>query len=399
MVNGIMWETAFYIIASVALLWVLFLEETSKFKNRLFLVSIFSVCLFLAFKSGFVRHEPYHTITSSGFIFFAALLLSALYPSRRTVFVLFLSIAVSLYIDSHFPRPGSRNVLQGVKSTYSRAWQGVKMRIADEERLEIKYKERITELRAKANFPRLQGTTDIYSYNQSYLISSGNIWNPRPIFQSYSTYTSTLVEKNKNHLLGHDAPDNLIFRVEPIDRKIPSLEDGASWPVILSNYEPTGMKDDFLFLKRLAVGRNIPELVVKRELHALGDIVALPKSDTAIFAKIDINQNVLGTIANALYKPTQLRIRLNLDDGTSRSYRLVAGMAKTGLLISPLVENTAEFGLLYAGMEYLADKKVKSFAIDAVTGNMLWSSEYEIEFIELDLPENAQVVKLFDFAQ
>ena len=105
-------------------------------------------------------------------------------------------------------------------------------------------------LRENAAFPQLEGSTDIYSFAQSYLLSTENRWSPRPIFQSYSVFSPAMVEKNRRHLVGKNSPDNIIFKLEPIDNRFPSLEDGASWPLLMANYQPRQILNDFLFLKK-----------------------------------------------------------------------------------------------------------------------------------------------------
>lgn len=102
-------------------------------------------------------------------------------------------------------------------------------------------------LKARDDFPRLPGTTDIYSYNQTSLIASEMTWSPRPIFQSYSVFTAKMAEINSNYLLSENKPDNILFKIEPIDNRIPSMEDGMSWPILINHYQPVRLENDFYF--------------------------------------------------------------------------------------------------------------------------------------------------------
>lgn len=396
MIKGDWHEIAYYLIASILLLWTIYHEDKNKFNIKIFLMLILFVSLFVTFKGGFVRHDG-HAIMAGAFLLLTAFLLNTMFNSSRATLVLIVSIFVWMFIDSHYIKTSTESMLRGVITTYSNGLHGIKMRIKNASQLEDEYRETVARLHNKMKFPKLQGTTDIYSYNQSYLISSENIWNPRPTFQSYAAYTPLLVEENMNHISRLNAPENLILKIEPIDGRLPSLEDGASWPIIFSNYEPTSLKDDFLFLKKNGAKRNIFDLSTGNESHYFADIVALPQFDNSIFAKINVSQSVLGKIVSILYKPTQLNITLNLDNGATKSYRLVSSMAKTGMLISPLVENTAEFGFMYDGKLYLKDKKVKSFVIDSDGGHMLWESKYEVQFFDFNVPKNKQINNLFNF--
>ena len=79
----------------------------------------------------------------------------------------------------------------------------------------------------------------------------GNQWSPRPVLQSYSAYTKELSLQNAAHLLGERAPRNVLFNVQPIDNRLPSLEDGSSWPVLLANYLPSRISNQFVYLVKL----------------------------------------------------------------------------------------------------------------------------------------------------
>ena len=74
------------------------------------------------------------------------------------------------------------------------------------------------------------------------------------------------------------------------------------------------------------------------------------------FTQIEIKPTIVGRIADILFKPSQLKITLELNNGLKRQYRIIAGMAKSGFVISPLIENTAEFKMLY-GKDGLLDGK------------------------------------------
>ncbi|HAU1962668.1 TPA: hypothetical protein F8R58_16465, partial [Legionella pneumophila] len=198
------------------------------------------------------------------------------------------------------------------------------------------------------------------------LIASGMQWSPRPIFQSYSAFTANMAEINKNYLLSENKPDNIIFKVEPIDNRIPSMEDGMSWPTLINHYQPVRFENDFLFLRKKLVNKPVTPLVpLKTEIHTFGEQVKIPDTDIPLFVEIDIEPTFWGMLATTFFKPHQLEANLELKNGTLRQYRLIANMAKSGFLLSPFIENSAEFGLLFSQNNYLAGKKVISFSINS----------------------------------
>ena len=396
-INGIDREIILYLFAAFFLLIAILQADRVAIKSRIFISLIFTVHLFLAFKGGFVRHDA-HAIMSGESILIASLFFAIAFHSRQTPVVLFVSVFAWMYIDSHYSKTSTDSIFRNIKSTYSSAWNGFNNRFSKKEWLEDEFEKSIKRLSNKENFPLFSGNTDIYSYNQSYLIASGNIWNPRPILQSYSTYTSFLSLTNKKHLLGEKAPDSVLFRVESIDGRIPSIEDGASWPTLLTHYQPSALENNYLYLHKKPSTGNIPdESLIGKGSYSFGDAVSIPNDSAPIFAEISIKQSPIGKLANIFYKPSQLQISLTLENGTTKTYRIISGMAKSGFLISPLVENTTEFNLLYSGMEFLLDKKVKSFFVAPVGGKRQWNNTYEVTFKKIKIPARIRidVSKLF----
>src|SRR5260364_219639 len=87
------------------------------------------------------------------------------------------------------------------------------------------------------NKPRRRNTKaewhNRYLFVQSVLLlTAGNLWSPRPVIQSHGAYTPKLARLNELHLLSERAPNNIVFKVEPIDGRLASLEDGLSWPIL-----------------------------------------------------------------------------------------------------------------------------------------------------------------------
>ncbi len=372
-------EIILYLMATALILCTVVWQSPSSPRSRLFLFSIFFVFLFLSFKTGFTRHYG-HAFISGTSILIAGLLLPYLFNSRLIMPITIFCIYTASYIDGHYTKISVGN---NILSTYSTAWYGFKNRINNKSWLHQNFELTMNFLKDQAAFPLLQGTTDVYSYNQAYLIASKLRWAPRPIFQSYSVFTPELARKNKEHLLGKNRPDNIIFRVEPIDGRIPSMEDGASWPVILQNYQPIQLANDFLFLhkKNSEKPRLKSMTVLKNETHILGEVVNVPDINKPLFAQIDLKPTVFGLLAITFFKTKPLQVTFELKNGFKKQYNLIANMAKSEFLLSPLIENTNEFALLYSDDHLIENKQVKSISIAcSQNGIKNWHDKYVIHF-------------------
>jgi hypothetical protein len=442
--DGFIHEVFLYLVITSLLLLAVFNESKINSISRAFLLGAFFVFLFVAFKAGFVRHHDHVLIASNALLFGSLLLLffakSEGWNTKKAFSIALMSVFFYLLTNltysilpvgfikdkliekkfdinslrslSRYQQAfqiyhviGLENIIQPLIASqniglpYSRAWHGIKNRLENKNWPRPDYDAAVTSVREQASFPVLQGPTDIYSFNQSYLIASGNTWAPRPILQSYSVYTPALAEINRNHLLGSQAPDNIIFKVEPIDRRLPSLEDGASWPVLMANYQPTRIANDFLFLRKKGNNRaSEAPLKLTSEKHRFSEKVNLPPASQAVFARVEIKPTILGRLASILFKPSQLYITIELNNGLKKQYRIIAGMTQSGFLLSPLIENTAEFVMLYGENSLLAGKRVKSLAIAPFEGKTwLWNDAYAVTFSQIKAAAPMDISKIYRF--
>lgn len=371
-------EIILYLIASVLILFTIVRQKQTLPVIRLFYFTVFLLFLFLSFKAGFTRHFGHSFITGTS-ILIAALLLPFLSHSKLIIPVLIFSIYTTSYIDGQHTKI---SLLNNFVSTYTSSWYGLKSRLADKTWVKQNYEVTMNYLQNQTQIPVLNGTTDVYSYDQSYLLACGMNWLPRPIFQSYTVFTSNMAEKNKVHLLSKNSPDNIIFKMQPIDDRLPSLDDGASWPALISNYHPVQLAGDFLILKKNSINViNSTMPVLQRERHFFGEPVTVPDSKYPLFVELDIKPTLLGHLAITLFKPDQLEATIELKNGTTRQYRIIANMAHSGFLLSPFIEETAEFGLLFSNNDFLDNKQVKSMVISSSQSNSKqWNREYTVIF-------------------
>lgn len=388
-------EVIFYAISSILVFVVLFLQSGFGRASKVFLALVYFIYLFLAFKAGFVRHDGHAIIAASALIFAVVLFAIAFRIEReRLGWLLLFPVLAWVNIDDHYVGM-SAGRLADIMFSSQQTCRGLAKRIEDSSWPKRDFDQNMAVLKDKAKLPKLKGSTDIYSYNQAYLFSSGNLWNSRPVLQSYSVYTSDLASKNSEHLFSKNAPDNILFKVEPIDGRLPSLEDGASWPAILQRYHLIGMENDFLLLRKSDYLNERHEMpVIKRSENLLGENIAIPHGN--VFAEIEIVPSLLGRVASFVFKPSQLRIKLILESGEQKEFRIVSGMAKSGFVVSPFVSNTEDFALLY-NAKYLFGKRVKSLSVEAPRMSWLWKNIISVTFKKIDLPKQSNIANALKF--
>jgi hypothetical protein len=324
--------------------------------------------------------ERAHALIPGTSILIAALLLPYCVRSKCTAPVIFLALSSSLYIEGHYTHIV---LLKNIQSTYSAAWHGLLNRLKDATWLNNNFMLTMDFLHAKNAFPVMPGTSDIYSYDQTDLIASGNTWSPRPIIQSYSVFNQSLAQLNKQHLLDTNGPDTVFFKLQAIDHRLPSLEDGISWPVLISNYEVTTWVKDYLLLgKKPEKKKYIPATQALGEQHTFGEWVHIPTTSSLVFISLELKPRLWGMVMGLLFKAQELIILVCLNDGSEKQYRLIPAMARSGFLLSPLIENTYEFSLLYQRKKVLSHKQVHSFMIkpEGSIVSSMWNYDYELYY-------------------
>ena len=265
--------------------------------------------------------------------------------------------------------------------TYEQAWVGLGARFSFNNDLETRYGQALQSIRTNNPVPLLKGTVDFYEYDQSMLLASNNQWDPRPVIQSYSAYTPELALRDEAHLRGNAAPDWLLFKLQSIDGRLPSLDDGASWPAFFDQYRLTAFDGRMAVLsKRESIVPASTYVRVMETVCKTGDTIAIPASDGLLFAQIDLRPTLAGKLLIALYRPPQLRMTLTLEDGEKRSFRVVSSMMRTKFLLSPLVDSTAEFAALMGGEQRAnRERTVRTISIQTVDGSSTdWSATYEL---------------------
>ena len=192
--------------------------------------------------------------------------------------------------------------------------------------------------------PRLNGPVDAYAYSQAVPLAYAFDFQPRPVFQSYMAYTPRLARMNAEVLLGEHAPEWILFPVMTIDRRLPTLDDAPSWPLLLTHYQLAGAPGGIPLLRRSATPLPWHFEPLRRFETETGQFVHVPSAaDGLIWARIDVHETRRDALVGALLSSPTPYIGIAWSDGHITIYRLVSSLASDGFLLSPLVESSADF--------------------------------------------------------
>lgn len=154
---------------------------------------------------------------------------------------------------------------------------------------------------------------------------------------------------NARHLLGPNAPRFVFFNVAPIDHRLPSQEDGASWPIFLADYAPAEFAAGHLVLQRCRTSVQSSQVqIVAQGRVSFHTNLAVPPGATPVFARLTMTPSILGRIWSVLYKRGEVMIDLTMESGERRHFRYIPDMGRSWFMVSPLVDNTQDFAAIFA---------------------------------------------------
>ena len=403
----------FLIASALVAFSIVRVKRVSK-DSKWLLGALFAIFLLVTFKHGFVKSEG----VCGAFLSLAVciVIIGLLYLDRYLVWSLSICLALtvstsvvqdSVLRDEVHKRFGSditasgearRDVLmfcaeralgayarssyQATWNTYRHAWDGLRTRLGQGEKLDGQFTIAVAQIRESYPIPQLAGSVDFYNYEQSVLVATKNAWNPRPVFQSYSVYTPDLIKLNEQHLRGAGAPDWVIIDLQTIDGRLPSLDDGMSWPAILDNYAFISYNGQFVLMHRKAETRPSSSYreILSKECK-VGEANAIPGDEGPLFAEVDLKPTLAGKLLIELFNPPQLQIAVHFESGETKEYRVVSEMMHTGFLLSPFVSNTSDFGVLAEQNGRMTDRgRVTQIVITpSYGGSLFWSDTYKLK--------------------
>jgi hypothetical protein len=361
--------------------------------------------LFLNFKHVFVRYDPAHRITGALELLLVTLAcLAVTWPvwKKNRWWVWLANIlalgGIGLYCSSSFNRGYREAHVPEERLWVAFAWTlninnilAPAKLLHDPAHLRTIYGNNLAKVRMRFPLPPIEGGVDVYPWNQAALFAHDLQYDPRPVIQSYSVFAPELAELNAAHLRSAHAPDNILFDIDPLNNNFPSLEDGLSWPELLTRYDVQGVTDQFVILKRSSRPREYHLTPLADVPICLGEPMTMVTNDGPLWAELEIHQTFWGAVMATLYKPPALNLTVSLQEGRQLFFQVVPGMARCGFLLSPLIQDKASFVWLNSpgGWRNLTGLQIKAMTLSAATrsgSTACYQSTLRLRLYHLDYP-------------
>lgn len=182
---------------------------------------------------------------------------------------------------------------------------------------------------------------DLLGNEQAYVLFNRMNYRPRPVFQTYLTYTEKLLRLNEAYYASPAAPKYVLQKMDTIDHRLPALDDSLAINYLYHHYHFVMEENTFLLWRRADSDSSLDEKkLLGSSTVRFGDVVPVPDlGETPIWAEVDVEPSMLGRLRSFLYKAPILEIGVVDGSGYRANYRLIRSMAAAGFMMYPHFTN------------------------------------------------------------
>lgn len=309
---------------------------------------LFALALFAAWKHAITREDHYHARGGFDFVVAFHLLTVLAWPRPRIRVLLAMGAVAILGLRALTALPGyTGHALRPIGVATLHRW------VCDPAGTVGDARERSRHHLAPYVLPDTvveqlrRGTADVYPWEHSYLAANDLRWRPRPVPQSYASYTVWLDDANARYFAEGKGADRIIWHFQPdgwnggmgsIDGRYLLNDEPRAILAMLDKYRwvPAG--------PRLAILERVPvsQLASPRTSDTLtvgwDTWIDVPPSDDAILrAHVDIRHTTWRDVVDFLYKDAVYEVVYRLADDRTLTYRIVPENARHGVWVAPFI--------------------------------------------------------------
>ncbi len=405
-----LWETESLDIAAVwcaALLVIALplLMRPSRFSTSHFATSLvpMTLCLllFMVWKFTFVAFHPQKIVmfySAACLISLIALISNGTFPARRqwvgvtTTFGLLL-VAV-IVAENRYPSPVTA-LNEQIAFPHPRHPEAAIAFVQGRDWMPNRHSQRCDEINRRYDLSDLTGSIDVFPDHLYLALTRSDLtFRPRPVMQSYVAYSPWLAERNAAHYRSDQAPDHVLFSVDPLDDRFPMLCDSLTWRELLQRYEVSDVLEDHLLLTRLPKHRTIQVSKLNKVKGDWGEWIAVPKLEEGlIWCRVQLYPTLGTKVAGMAYRQPHVFLDVRWRDGSTKRFRYIPTMGPSGFLLSPALLSKEVFAAIQNG-ERIVDNEVQALRFvlsDERFRKWFYADAASVEFEQLSF-SNASAV-------
>jgi len=197
-------------------------------------------------------------------------------------------------------------------------------------------------------------TIDSYPWDTLYIAANQLNWKPRPVIQSYISYTPYLDTQNEVFFRSAQAPKYLLWEkthfggdLGSIDGRYLLNDEPLTLLAILSNYVTAHETVDHILLKRAETPTLRRASVTSKKQYKWEEWIEAPNittdSEDILRARITIKRTLFQKIKLLIYKEFDSYITYKFKNGEQSKYRLIIDNAQNGVWINPFQVQLLKF--------------------------------------------------------
>jgi hypothetical protein len=330
--------------------------KTTAWQEWMMACPLVMLTAWLLFKNGFVRADAYHVPT---FLSSLPLLLAvwsvAVGGSRIVTTLLTLSVLCGVVqLEALYSSLGSFSwtPLRYARGVCVTPWRQNSQQLGAELRArwpELTFPEAMRSAIGKSSVSVMP--LDLASL----AILNGLNLKERPVLQSYLAYTSWLDAQNARFLASSKASDFILYMTDSsgdIDNRPTAWNESMTKRALIQNYTPCldfrrqepleSATENLVVLRRSADARLYEPISTNKVTLALDQPLDIPASTNYEFLWLEAARTPRGQLAAFLSQPAEMTVEYEYSDGTSRRYRAILPILKTGVLINYRIESADE---------------------------------------------------------
>ena len=366
--NSLKYVIGISCITFVAITFSLYLNKKLNNLEKIFILGISILSFYLMYKQAFLRADVNHIIEF--FLYFTLFLLvfSDFHTSLKNYFlsglVLFNVLIVFYFLNNNQPK----TLLLSEKLSKKEYFLGfTNFNSTSGLHLEENY------LKLPDSFLNKIGneTVDVYPWNIQMLLENKLNYKPRPVIQSYISYTKKLEELNFNHYNSSNAPQYVIYEFESIDGRYPLFDESKLNLALNLNYQivDKGIIDNkkILLLKKMPNFKEI-KLEKVKEYAMYNNSPLIPQK--GIYYEIELYNNIFGKFYSVLKNSPEIKIEIQIQNGEKIEYKTSKKLLESGIFSPVFVRNTDEFEIFMNNKDSDSIQKVKYYSFRLLNDKM-----------------------------
>jgi hypothetical protein len=321
-----------------------------KDKRIYFFYSLLFLSVFSAWKHGYSREEEAHLNTFYNFVILFFLLLFIYIDKIRIAHLLLITVVLTGFYRN-MQLTGRYNVDDRISlnkfNNFCEVFFDYKNFV---EKALSASAENIKPMKLPDTILKLVGnsTVDFYPYELGYVAANKLNWKPRPVIQTYLSYTEWLDKQNMKYFASGECPEYILWEFTSdrwgeknfgeFDNRYVLNDEPMAVYELLNHYSAVYKDTNFILFKKSAAENLAAPKNIKTEALTWNKWIKVPSVEDGILrARMKCSENLTGFIKSQLYKGEEFFMDCKLMNGNVIRYRIFAEDAQQGLWINPLL--------------------------------------------------------------